>query len=155
MHPVEIDHLYVDLQKIAMFGADEASQNVIYPVVARKPLFMICLKGLQIKLLRPYNIALNNMQKIYSYVKSKSKYMKPIVDNYFFVCAHHTWTFKNTHIVVFDILHLLYLYIIRWLLLKYHLIFLQVLKVFDEPLGESNTERRIKISGGILKEGTT
>ena len=30
--------------------------------------------------------------------------------------------------------------------------FLRVLKVFDEPLGESNTERRIKISAGISKE---
>ena len=32
--------------------------------------------------------------------------------------------------------------------------FLRVLKVFDEPLGESNTERRVKISAGISKEGT-
>ena len=32
------------------------------------------------------------------------------------------------------------LYIIRYLLVKYRLIFLRVLKVFDEPLGESNTE---------------
>ena len=48
-----------------------------------------------------------------------------------------------------------YLYIIRCLLLKYRgLIFLQVLKVFDEPLGESNTERRVKISAGISKDGT-
>ena len=31
---------------------------------------------------------------------------------------------------------------------------LRVLKVFDEPLGESNTERRVKISAGISKEGT-
>ena len=35
-------------------------------------------------------------------------------------------------------------YIIRCLLLKYRLIFLQVLKVFDEPLGELNAERREK-----------
>ena len=28
------------------------------------------------------------------------------------------------------------------------------LEVFDEPLGESNTERRVKISACILKEGT-
>ena len=32
--------------------------------------------------------------------------------------------------------------------------FLRVLKVFDEPLGKSNTERRVKISAGISKEGT-
>ena len=32
--------------------------------------------------------------------------------------------------------------------------FLRVLKVFDEPLGESNTERRVKISASISKEGT-
>ena len=44
------------------------------------------------------------------------------------------------------------LYIIRCLLLKYRLIFLRVLKVFDEPLGESNTERRVKISAGIQKK---
>ena len=30
---------------------------------------------------------------------------------------------------------------------------MRVLKVFDEPLGESNTERQIKISAGISKEG--
>ena len=47
-----------------------------------------------------------------------------------------------------------YLYIIRYLLLKYRLIFLSVLKVSDEPLDESNTERRVKISTGISKEGT-
>ena len=46
------------------------------------------------------------------------------------------------------------LYIIRYLLLKYRLIFLWVLKVFDEPSGESNTERRAKISACISKEGT-
>ena len=28
------------------------------------------------------------------------------------------------------------------------------LKVFDEPLGESNTERQVKISVAISKEGT-
>ena len=28
------------------------------------------------------------------------------------------------------------------------------MKVFDEPLGESNTERRVKVSAGISKEGT-
>ena len=28
------------------------------------------------------------------------------------------------------------------------------MKVFDEPLGESNTERRVKISASVLKEGT-
>ena len=33
------------------------------------------------------------------------------------------------------------LYIIECLLLKCRLIFLRVLKVFNEPLGESNTER--------------
>ena len=38
--------------------------------------------------------------------------------------------------------------------MKYRLIFLQVLKVFDEPSGESNTERQIKISDGISKEFT-
>ena len=32
--------------------------------------------------------------------------------------------------------------------------FLRVLKVFHEPLGESNTERRVKISAGISKEDT-
>ena len=37
------------------------------------------------------------------------------------------------------------LYIIRYLLLKYRLIFLRVLEVFDEPLGESDTERRVKV----------
>ena len=47
-----------------------------------------------------------------------------------------------------------YLYIIRYLLLKYRLIFLRVLEVFDEPLGESNTERQVKISACISKEGT-
>ena len=36
------------------------------------------------------------------------------------------------------------IFIIRSLLLKYRLIFLRVLKVFDEPLGESNTERQVK-----------
>ena len=47
-----------------------------------------------------------------------------------------------------------YLYIIKWLLLKYRLIFLRVLTVFDEPLGESNTERQVKISASISKEAT-
>ena len=47
-----------------------------------------------------------------------------------------------------------YLYMIRCLLWKCRLIFLPVLKVFDEPLGESNTERRVKISFVISKEGT-
>ena len=28
------------------------------------------------------------------------------------------------------------------------------LKVFDEPLGESNTERRVKISTSVSKEDT-
>ena len=46
------------------------------------------------------------------------------------------------------------LYIIRYLLLKYRLIFLWVLKVSDEPLGESNAERRVKISASVSKEGT-
>ena len=36
--------------------------------------------------------------------------------------------------------------------MKYRLIFLRVLKVFDEPLGESNTEGRVKISAGIQKK---
>ena len=36
-------------------------------------------------------------------------------------------------------------------LLKYRLMFLRVLKVFDEPLDESNIERRIKLSAGISK----
>ena len=40
-----------------------------------------------------------------------------------------------------------YLYIIRWLPLKVDI--LRVLKVFDEPSAESNTERPVKISGGI------
>ena len=31
--------------------------------------------------------------------------------------------------------------------------FLRVLTVFDEPLGESNTERQVKISASISKEG--
>ena len=31
---------------------------------------------------------------------------------------------------------------------------LQILKGIDEPLGESNTERRIKISSGISEETT-
>ena len=44
-----------------------------------------------------------------------------------------------------------YLYIIGNLLLKYRLIFLSVLKVSDEPLSESNTERRVKISAGESK----
>ena len=47
-----------------------------------------------------------------------------------------------------------YLCIVGYLLLKYRLIFLRVWKVFDEPLGESNTERRVKISVGVSKEGT-
>ena len=29
-----------------------------------------------------------------------------------------------------------------------------VLKVFGEPLGESNTERRVEVSAGVSKEGT-
>ena len=29
-----------------------------------------------------------------------------------------------------------------------------MVKVFDEPLGESNTERRVKISSVMSKEGT-
>ena len=44
-----------------------------------------------------------------------------------------------------------YLLIIRYLPLKYWLIFLQVLKVSDEPLGESNAERRVKILVSISK----
>ena len=31
---------------------------------------------------------------------------------------------------------------------------IRISKVFDEPLGESNTERRVKISAGASKEGT-
>ena len=46
------------------------------------------------------------------------------------------------------------LYIIRCLLLKYRLMILRVLKVFGEPLGESNKESRVKISAGISKEHT-
>ena len=45
-------------------------------------------------------------------------------------------------------------YIIMCFLLKYRLIFLPVLKVFYEPLSESNTERRVKISASISKQGT-
>ena len=37
-----------------------------------------------------------------------------------------------------------YLRIIRYLLLKYRLILFMNLKVFDEPLGESNTEIRVQ-----------
>ena len=33
------------------------------------------------------------------------------------------------------------------------MIFLQVLIVFDEPLGESNTGKQVKISAHISKEG--
>ena len=43
---------------------------------------------------------------------------------------------------------------IRRLLLKYRLILLPVLKISDEPLGESNTERWVKISAGIWKDYT-
>ena len=39
-------------------------------------------------------------------------------------------------------------------ILKYRLIFLQVLRVSDDPLCESNIERRVKISAGISREGT-
>ena len=46
------------------------------------------------------------------------------------------------------------LYIVRCLLLKYRLIFLRVLKVFDEPLGKSNTERRVKRLAGISKKAS-
>ena len=35
--------------------------------------------------------------------------------------------------------------------LKYRLIFLHVLKVFDEPSGESDAERLLKVSPGISK----
>ena len=38
--------------------------------------------------------------------------------------------------------------------MKYRLIFLLVLTVFDEPLCESNIERQVKISASILEEGT-
>ena len=38
-------------------------------------------------------------------------------------------------------------------LLKCWLTFVKVLKVSDEPQGESNTEARVKISAGISKEG--
>ena len=37
-----------------------------------------------------------------------------------------------------------YIYVVGCFLLKYRLIFLQVLKVSDEPLGESNIEGRVK-----------
>ena len=37
---------------------------------------------------------------------------------------------------------------------KIRLIFLRVLKAFDEHLDELNTERRVKISAGISNEGT-
>ena len=47
-----------------------------------------------------------------------------------------------------------YLYIIRCLIFKYQQIFLQVLKVFDESLGELNKKRRLKIPASISKEGT-
>ena len=36
--------------------------------------------------------------------------------------------------------------------MKYRLIFLQVLKVSDEPLGESNIERRVNMPASISKE---
>ena len=36
--------------------------------------------------------------------------------------------------------------------MKYRLILLRVLKEFDEPLCESNTERQVKVSDGISKE---
>ena len=58
------------------------------------------------------------------------------------------------HLPFYDLSLGEYLYIIRCLLLKYRLIFLRVLTVFDKPLGESNTERRVKISACISKEGT-
>ena len=38
--------------------------------------------------------------------------------------------------------------------MKYRLTFLRVLKVFHEPLRESNTKRQVKISDGISKEST-
>ena len=38
------------------------------------------------------------------------------------------------------------------LYIKYGQIFLRVLKVFDEPLGKSNTERQVKISAIVSKE---
>ena len=44
------------------------------------------------------------------------------------------------------------LYIISCLLLRRRLIFLRILKVFDEPLGQSNTERRVKISASMSKK---
>ena len=47
-----------------------------------------------------------------------------------------------------------YLYIFKDFLLKYRVIFLRVLKLSDERLGESNTERRVKISSCISNEGT-
>ena len=50
------------------------------------------------------------------------------------------------------VLKVLYIIIIRCLLLKYRLIFLWVLKVCDEPLGESTTERRVKISPMFQKK---
>ena len=37
------------------------------------------------------------------------------------------------------------------LLLKFWLIFLQVLKVFDKPFGKSNTERQVKIIKKVTK----
>ena len=40
------------------------------------------------------------------------------------------------------------------LLLEYRLIFLRVFKVPGELLGESSSERLVKISGSISKEGT-
>ena len=45
-------------------------------------------------------------------------------------------------------------YIIRCPLVKKRLIFLSVFKVLDEPLGESNMERRAKIPASIPKEDT-
>ena len=48
--------------------------------------------------------------------------------------------------------HVQDLYIIRCLLLKYWLKFLQVLKAFDEPLGKSDTEKRVKMSVGISEK---
>ena len=47
-----------------------------------------------------------------------------------------------------------YLYIIWCPRLKYRLMCLWILKVFDEPFGESNTERRVRMSASISKQGT-
>ena len=66
------------------------------------------------------------------------------------------WKFKYRHINAINMYRLcLHTYILLgaffWNTGWY---FLRVLTAFDEPLGESNTERQVKISASISKEGT-